>query len=106
MLTFLLTAGQMTDSGMLTFALRRMRTSVVLLAPFLKLQRKFLKLLLTNFGGADKAPRLQAFLFIRSMAAMLPAPCLQHALKVGPIQQNFVCLKVPTLGLGSDCMHV
>lgn len=72
----------MTDSAMLTFTLRRLRTSVILLAPFQKLQRKFLKQLLTIFGGADKAPRLQAFLFIRSMAALLPAPSLQQALKV------------------------
>ena len=77
-------AGQMTDSAMLTFTLRRLRASVVLLAPFLKLQKKFLRQVLTIFGGADKAPRLQALLFIRQMAAMLPPPALELALKVSP----------------------
>lgn len=72
----------MTDSGMLTFTLRRLRASVVLLAPFVKLQKKFLRQVLTIFGGADKAPRLQALLFIRQMAAMLPPPALELALKV------------------------
>ena len=74
--------GQMTDSAMLTFTLRRLRASVVLLAPFFKLQRKFLRQVLTIFGGADKAPRLQALLFIRHMAAVLPPPALDLALKV------------------------
>ncbi|DBA84942.1 TPA: hypothetical protein ACH3X2_005684 [Trebouxia sp. C0005] len=73
--------GQMTDSAMLTFTLRRLRASVILLAPFVKLQRKFLRQVLTIFGGADKAPRLQALLFIRHMAAMLPPPALELALK-------------------------
>ena len=77
-------AGQMTDSAMLTFTLRRLRASVVLLAPFVKLQKKFLRQVLTIFGGADKAPRLQALLFIRQMAAMLPPPALELALKVSP----------------------
>jgi hypothetical protein len=36
----------MTDSGMLAFILRRVRASVVFLAPYDKLQRKFLKLAL------------------------------------------------------------
>ncbi len=67
---------------MLTFTLRRLRASVVLLAPFAKLQRKFLRQVLTIFGGADKAPRLQALLFIRHMAAMLPPPAFELALKV------------------------
>lgn len=67
---------------MLTFTLRRLRASVILLAPFVKLQRKFLRQVLTIFGGADKAPRLQALLFIRHMAAMLPPPALELALKV------------------------
>ena len=72
----------MTDSGMLSFTLRRLRACVVLLAPFAKLQRKFLRQVLTIFGGADKAPRLQALLFIRHMAAILPPPALELALKV------------------------
>ena len=80
---------------MLTFMLRRLRVSVVLLAPFARLQRKFLKQVLTIFGGADKAPRLQALLFIRHMAAALPPPALELALKVHALDFCFLlCLAV------------
>lgn len=81
----------MTDSAMLSFTLRRLRASVVLLAPFVKLQKKFLRQVLTIFGGADKAPRLQALLFLRQMAAMLPPPALELALKVSlPVAWDLV----------------
>lgn len=85
----------MTDSGMLTFTLRRLRASVVLLAPFVKLQKKFLRQVLTIFGGADKAPRLQALLFIRQMAAMLPPPALELALKVA--LSVLFCVRNPSM---------
>ena len=39
-------AGQMTDAAMLAFILRRVRASTLFLAPYEKLQRKFLKLAL------------------------------------------------------------
>lgn len=44
---------------MLTFILRRMRASTVMLAPFEKLQRRLLKAALGLFGSADNAPRVQ-----------------------------------------------
>lgn len=51
--------GQMSEAAMMTFALRRLRPSVVFLAPFHKIQRRFLKQALDVFGSADSAPRLQ-----------------------------------------------
>ncbi len=57
--------GQMTEAAMLSFALRRLRASVVFLAPFERLQKKLLKLALTLFGSADNTPRVQAVLMLR-----------------------------------------
>ena len=51
--------GALTDGAMLTFILRRLRASTVLMAPFEKLQRKLLKAALGLFGSADNAPRVQ-----------------------------------------------
>eukprot|EP00891_Asterochloris_glomerata_P005532 jgi/Astpho2/5532/gw1.00079.30.1_t len=73
--------GQMTEGVTLAFALRRLRASVPLLAPFDKLQRKFLKQALSVFGSAENAPRVQAILFMRAMAVQLPPPMLDSVLK-------------------------
>lgn len=48
----------MTDSGMLAFLLRRVRVSVLFLAPFDKIQRKMLKLALqVHSGGWEEGGR-------------------------------------------------
>ncbi|GAB4817038.1 hypothetical protein N2152v2_004084 [Parachlorella kessleri] len=73
--------GQMTDAAMLAFILRRVRASTLFLAPYEKLQRKFLKLALQLFGSAESGPRVQALLFIRQMAFTLPQPALDNCLK-------------------------
>ena len=84
-------AGQMTEGVTLAFALRRLRASVPLLAPFDKLQRKFLKQALSVFGSAENAPRVQAILFMRAMAVQLPPPMLDSVLKVsGPAESCVV----------------
>lgn len=71
----------MTDATMLAFVLRRLRASVVFLAPYEKLQRKYLKIALGLFGSADAGPRVQAVLLVRSMALVLPQPALDTVLK-------------------------
>jgi len=71
----------MTESTMLAFILRRVRTSIVFLAPYGKLQRKYLKQALDLFGSADAPPRVQSILLVRSMALSLPPPALDNALK-------------------------
>ena len=82
-----LSAGQMTEGVTLAFALRRLRASVPLLAPFDKLQRKFLKQALSVFGSAENAPRVQAILFMRAMAVQLPPPMLDSVLKVSGVEE-------------------
>ena len=77
----------MTEGVTLAFALRRLRASVPLLAPFDILQRKFLKQALGVFGSAENAPRVQAILFMRAMAVQLPPPTLDSVLKVSGIAE-------------------
>lgn len=64
------------------FTLRRLRAAVPFLAAFQRLQRKYMRSAVRVFGTGDTAPRLQALLFIRHMAAKLPAPATDQALKV------------------------
>lgn len=66
---------------MLAFILRRVRASVVFLAPFSKLQRRFLKAALQVFGSAEDSPRVQAILLVRAMALALPPPAIDACLK-------------------------
>lgn len=68
---------------MLTFILRRLRASTLLLAPYEKLQRRLLKMAFSLFGSADNATRVQAILLVRQMALELPQPALDNCLKVG-----------------------
>lgn len=73
----------MTNAGMQAFILRRLRASAVFLRPFEKLTRKLLKAALQLFGTADdRAVRVQAILFIRQTAIVLPQPALDMCLKV------------------------
>ncbi|MEW5298161.1 MAG: hypothetical protein WDW36_001313 [Sanguina aurantia] len=72
----------MTDAPLITFTLRRLRASVLLLAPFKRQGDKFLKASLGLFGSsADPGPRVQAFLSIRQMALSMPAPMMDHCLR-------------------------
>lgn len=66
---------------MIAYILRRIRPSVPFLAPFNKLQRRYLKAALQLFGSADAGPRVQAVLLIRSMALRLPSPAIDMCLK-------------------------
>lgn len=76
-------AGNMTNASMQAFILRRLRASAAFLRPFEKLTRKLLKAALQLFGTAeDHAVRVQAILFIRQVAIVLPQPALDMCLKV------------------------
>jgi nucleolar complex protein 2 len=56
------------------FILRRTRASVALLAPYDALQRRYLRVVLGLFGAARaRKVRVQALLWLRAMAAALPA---------------------------------
>jgi len=54
---------------------------VIFLAPFAKIQRRYLKTALQIFGSAEHAPRVQAILLVRSMALALPLPAMDACLK-------------------------
>lgn len=71
----------MTDYGMISYILRRLRASIIFFAPFPKLQRRVLKSALEFFRSADSRTRIQAILFIRSMAISLPPPAMDDCLK-------------------------
>lgn len=67
---------------MLAFILRRVRASALFLAPYDKLQRRYLKAALGLFGSGEAAPRVQAVLLVRQMALALPPPAMDACLKV------------------------
>lgn len=67
------------------FTLRTLRASVPFLGAFQRLQRKYVRATIRIFGSSETAPRVQAFLFVRHMAATLPQPATDQALKAGPL---------------------
>ena len=76
--------GHATSPDMQMFTLRKLRTSVPLLGAFQRLQRKYIRAAVRIFGSSETAPRVQAILFIRHMATMLPPPATDQAIKAGP----------------------
>lgn len=79
---FILTAAEMTDEAMTVFLLRQLRASIPFLICSDRLQRKYLKHVLSLFGQAQTKVRVQAVLFLRQMAVTLPPPFLSLAMKV------------------------
>lgn len=75
-------AGHATSPGMQMFTLRRLRPSIAWLGNFQRLQRKFMRHSLAIFSTSRTALRVQALLFIRQMASMIPDPAMDQALKV------------------------
>lgn len=75
-------AAELTDEAMTVFMLRHLRQSTAFLVVSERLQRKLLKHLLQLFGQGETAARVQAILFIRQMAVVLPPPTLSLAMKV------------------------
>ena len=73
---------QLTDPGMLAFALQSYKPYVVYLQPFQKLQKRALKVLAKMWATTDaKAVRLQAFLRLRQLAVEIPFPFVGSVLK-------------------------
>ncbi|KAK9791168.1 hypothetical protein WJX73_004155 [Symbiochloris irregularis] len=73
--------GSLTHASLQAFALRRMRASVVFLVSSDAVQRKLMRHALQVMGSADASARVQAFLLVREMASVLPAPTLSNAMK-------------------------
>lgn len=76
---------------MLVFMLRHLRQSAAFLIVSDRLRRKYLKLLLQHFGEGESGTRVQAILFIRQMALLLPPPTMSLAMKVTPSKSYSFC---------------
>ncbi|KAH9307991.1 hypothetical protein KI387_035902, partial [Taxus chinensis] len=72
---------QMTDNQMISFTIRRLRSSIIFLAVFPTLLRKYVKAALHFWGSGEGALSLVSFLFIRDMAVRLGSDCLEACLK-------------------------
>lgn len=72
---------QMTDNQMISFTIRRLRSSVIFLAAFPPLLRKYLKVALHFWGTGEGALSVVSFLFIRDLAIRLGSDCLDACLK-------------------------
>ncbi len=70
------------SSGMLVFILRKLRTSIPFMGYFQRLQRKYMRQAISIFSTNEAAPRVQALVFVRQMAVMLPEPAMDQAVKV------------------------
>ena len=72
---------KMTDPSMQGYILKRLRHSVPFLKDFDKIRRKFIAVSLKIFSSDEDEPRVQAILFVRACAVVLPALCLDPCLK-------------------------
>lgn len=72
---------QMTDTEMVSFTLRRLRYSSILLATFPSLLRRYIKVLLHFWGTGGGALPVVSFLFIRDLCIRLGSDCLDECFK-------------------------
>lgn len=72
---------QMTDNQMIAFTVRRLKASVIFLAAFPILARKYMKVALHFWGSGEGALPLLSFMFIREMALRLGSDYLETCLK-------------------------
>ncbi|XWS58075.1 hypothetical protein CRYUN_Cryun08bG0004000 [Craigia yunnanensis] len=72
---------QMTDTKMISFTLRRLQYSSVLLAPFPSLLRKFIKVALHFWGTGGGALPVVSFLFLRDLCVRLGSDCLDECFR-------------------------
>ncbi|KAI7998447.1 hypothetical protein LOK49_LG10G01052 [Camellia lanceoleosa] len=72
---------QMTDTEMISFTLRRLRYSSILLATFPSLLRRYIKVLLHFWGTGGGALPVVSFLFIRDLCIRLGSDCLDECFK-------------------------
>ncbi|KAJ8770871.1 hypothetical protein K2173_021786 [Erythroxylum novogranatense] len=72
---------QMTDTEMISFTLRRLKYSSVLLAAFPGLLRKYLKVALHFWGTGGGALPVVSFLFLRDLCVRLGSDCLDECFK-------------------------
>ncbi|KAI5670919.1 hypothetical protein M9H77_11283 [Catharanthus roseus] len=72
---------QMTDTNMVSFTLRRLRYSCMLLAAFPALLRKYVKVVLHFWGTGGGALPVASFLFLRDLCMQLGSDCFDDCIK-------------------------
>ncbi|CAH9138932.1 unnamed protein product [Cuscuta epithymum] len=72
---------QMTDTEMISFTLRRLRCSSILLAAFPVFLRKYIKVLLHFWGTGGGALPVFSFLFIRDLCIHLHSDCMDDCIR-------------------------
>ncbi|KAJ4836303.1 hypothetical protein Tsubulata_024531 [Turnera subulata] len=72
---------QMTDADMISFTLRRLKYSSLLLAAFPSLLRKYIKVVLHFWGTGEGALPVVSFLFLRDLCIRLGSNCLDECFK-------------------------
>ncbi|KAL7170836.1 hypothetical protein ACSBR2_035659 [Camellia fascicularis] len=72
---------QMTDTEMISFTVRHLRYSSILLATFPSLLRRYIKVLLHFWGTGGGALPVVSFLFIRDLCIRLGSDCLDECFK-------------------------
>lgn len=72
---------QMTDSGMISFTLRRLKFSSIFLAAFPSLLRKYVKVALHFWGTGGGALPVVSFLFLRDLCIRLGSDCFDECFK-------------------------
>uniref|UniRef100_A0A2P2M6A3 Uncharacterized protein MANES_17G118000 n=1 Tax=Rhizophora mucronata TaxID=61149 RepID=A0A2P2M6A3_RHIMU len=72
---------QMTDAQMISFTLRRLKYSSIILAAFPSLLRKYIKIALHFWGTGGGALSVVSFLFLRDLCIRLGSDCLDECFK-------------------------
>lgn len=72
---------QMTDAGMISFTLRRLRYSSIFLAAFPSLLRKYIKVALHFWGTGSGPLPVASFLFLRDLCVRLGSDCIDDCFK-------------------------
>ncbi|EOA32961.1 hypothetical protein CARUB_v10016291mg [Capsella rubella] len=72
---------QMTDTGMITFTLRRLKHSSVFLAAFPSLLRKYIKVALHFWGTGSGSLPVVSLLFLRDLCIRLGSDCVDDCIK-------------------------
>ncbi|XP_052186967.1 nucleolar complex-associated protein 2 [Diospyros lotus] len=72
---------QMTDMEMISFTLRRLRYSVIFLAAFPSMLRRFIKVALHFWGTGGGALPVVSFLFVRDLCIRVGSDCLDECIR-------------------------
>ncbi|XP_020209987.1 nucleolar complex protein 2 homolog [Cajanus cajan] len=72
---------QMTDTQMISFTLRRLKYSLVFLAAFPSLLRKYIKVVLHFWGTGGGALPVVSFLFMRDLCIRIGSGCIDECFK-------------------------